>query len=124
MPVKSLEKPGFEYVAYRRESPKDYMDFKTELFRYAKDKKDSRDIVVDATKADVLNEAEIELLLRVLRELRGTKRTLRLIMSKPIFRKLESSNLFHAPNVAGYDNHKDFMADIRNLKASATTLKV
>ena len=99
------------YVAYKREGPKDYMDFKTELLNFAK-AGNAEDIVVDVTKSGVFNEAEIGILAIVLRALRGTKRTLRLIMSRPIYKRLESTNLFKAENIAAYGNYKDFMLDI------------
>ena len=111
MPVISVQKQGFAYVAYKREGPKDYLDFKTELLNFAKTG-NAEDIVVDITKSGVFNEAEIGILAIVMRALHGTKRTLRLIMSRPIYKRLESTNLFKAENIAAYGNYKDFMLDI------------
>lgn len=119
MPVKAVKKPDFIYIAYKRECPKDYMDFKAELLNVTDTEGNSGDIVVDVTKSEVFNEAEVACISTVLRVLHGTKRTLRLIMSRPIYKKLEYSNLFKAKNIAVYDNHRDFMVDInKNLLTS------
>ncbi|MGB7569137.1 MAG: hypothetical protein WBM07_14855 [Chitinivibrionales bacterium] len=112
MPVKLIKKPGFAYVAYCRKSPKDFVDFKSELFNFAKAKGNSDDIVVDITKSGSFNEGDIGVLVGVLQALHGTKRTLRLIMSPPIYKKMESINLFKVKNIVGYDNYKDFMDDV------------
>ena len=114
MPVKSIKKKGFAYIAYCRVNDKDYLDFKTELLSKAKENLD--DIVVDVTKSGALNEAEIWVLIRVLQIFHGTKRTLRLIMSKSIYMKLEHTNFFKANNFVVYKSHKDFLADVNKVR--------
>jgi anti-anti-sigma regulatory factor len=115
MPVKLIKKPGFAYVAYCRKSPKDFVDFKSELLNFAKAKENSDDIVVDITKSDSFNEGDIGVLAGVLQALHGTKQTLRLIMSPPIYKKMESINLLKAKNIVGYDNYKDLIVDLNKI---------
>jgi prephenate dehydratase len=109
MPVKSIEKEGFAYIAYRREGTKDYMDFKAEVEAHVKKDGGSNDIVLDLTKSDSLTEDEMGVLAEVLGSFRGTKRALRLILSKPIHDKLDSQNFFKANNLSAYDNHASFL---------------
>src|SRR5271157_1828200 len=116
MPVKSIKNPGFVYMIYWRECPKDFIYFRTEVLNFAKAKKNSDDIVVDATKSNGFNELEIGLLAEVLRTLRETTRTLRLIMSKPIYDKLNSMNFFKADNIAAYNNHEEYYAYVNKMR--------
>jgi len=109
MPIKSIEKETFTYLVYKRESLHDYMEFKDELDRFVKTKDSKKDVVVDFTKSDSITEGEAGLLANVLKKFMGTKRTLRLIVTKPIQEKLNSQNLFMSDNLMIFNSHKLFL---------------
>jgi hypothetical protein len=105
MPVKTLEKDNFIYIAYRRKTGKDFMDFKNVIDSFIKTDSRLRNVIVDLTKNMMITESEINVLCNVIKKNTGTSRTLYIIADKKTNDKLRSIRLTDAAGVMVFDNH-------------------
>lgn len=113
MPLQKLEKPGFIYIAYRRDGARDFLELKNVLEKSCLHDPSLRDIIIDLTKHASLTHGEISLLMNFLKDLQGDKRRLMIITNSHIKRKFVDANIHILKNVNVFDNHADFFASLK-----------
>lgn len=119
MPLEKIEKPGFVYIAYRRNNIKDFSIFKTALETSLKQDQNLHDIIIDLTRDKMLTEGEIALIATVIKKIQGTARNLRIIACEEIRQKLESTNLLKIQNITAYTNHEALLEDMNKSRQNA-----
>jgi hypothetical protein len=110
MPFKVLEKETFVYIAYKRDKSSDFNVYRNALEQFSKD--DTRDIVVDFTRSEIVTEGEIAVLVMVLKQIQGTSRQLRIIAPSDLYNRFELRNLHKANNILLYNNHQTLLQSI------------
>jgi hypothetical protein len=103
MPVRKIEKPDFIYLAYRRSGLAEFIDLKNAIESAMKEAKE-RDIIIDLSQDYMIAEEEMELLMKVLRQISGTSRHLKIIANNSTKQKLETMNVFKTGNIFIYEN--------------------
>jgi hypothetical protein len=103
MPVRKIEKPDFIYLAYRRRSFAEFIELKNAIESAMKEAKE-RDIIIDLSQDYMITEEEMELLMKVLSQFRGTSRHLKIIANNSTKQKLETMNAFKTGNIFIYEN--------------------
>ena len=109
MPLEKLQKPGFVYIAYRRNNIGDFSIFKSAIEASIKDGQNLQDIIIDLTKYPVLTDGEAGLLTKAIQRLQGTSRHIRIIAGNRVKEKLESINAQAIKTAVIYPSHEQFL---------------
>jgi hypothetical protein len=100
MPVKSLEKPEYVYVAYCRNEFLDFIEFRRTIEAIVQKVDEQRDIIIDLTRAGNISEWELSVLANIVKRFQGTKRYLKIIVDESKKTKIESTNMLKAGNIS------------------------
>ena len=113
MAFRKVEKKDFIYFFYSREQHEDLDRFRLELGNLACTLGCIKDVVVDFSGASTVSSAEISILIRVLKSMFDTGRTLRLITPPHIERLISATNITKLKNIQLYESLETLCAQMR-----------
>jgi hypothetical protein len=111
MPIKTLAKDRFAFIAYKRENFSDFIELKKTVDGLISQEHTS-DIAIDFTPCISILENEMALIASTIKTLLTTKRCLRLIIKEADQKKLRANHMLSLGNVKAYENHGAFLGDI------------
>ncbi len=104
MPLTKIDKTNFVLYSYARKTSSDLQDFRRELVNQACSIENCKDVILDLTTAQTISSAELSVIIRLLKSMNGTVRTLRLVTPEHIKRIICSTNINKLNNLQLYDS--------------------
>lgn len=114
MPFKKIVTQAFDFIFYVRECNEDFIAFKNDIERTINSSDSSQDIIIDFSKTPILGSMEISILIKLLSNMKGSMRFLRLILSPTIKKLIFTISFEKIHNVVLYNDYNDFISNWKN----------
>ena len=120
MGIEKQDTPLFVYIVYKREDGSDINKIKVELSNQCGAGNDNKDIILDLSYLSSIFSPEIGFIVRLLQDIKGTSRYLRLILNPTVKKALEATHIEELPNLVFYNNRQEFTESLKKLKNSGS----
>jgi len=110
--IEKHETPLFIFISYTRSDFKDSEELKRELGNLASSLIADKDIVLDLTHISNIVSGEIGALVRLLKQIQGSGRQVRLVVNATVRKTLESTNIVSLPNLTVYADKNEFLDQV------------